>query len=1018
MSIVPLGLGRTSVALQTNRAYNGLQSSQSLLSRYEQQLLTQRQYQYGSDSPYQASTALAVQAQMERKAQNAANVGSTLSYLSASDSTLSKFNSLTDDVRGMALDAVNTVTDGAQRRTLAQSVKQITQQLFDFGNYSYQNRYVFSGASTSTIPFEWGADSYSVTYRGSESNLYSWSDTDILSQTNMNGVDVFGAISDPIRGLVDLDPTLSTSTRLSDLNGGKGVEKGSIRLTWTLNDQQQTFDVDLSRCATVGDVIRTLENHTNPYFSLKVDLTPEGLQISLPKDQEGTVSISEVGKGSVARQLGVPANTAFSREAPLQGRDINPALTSTTALSDILGSKATTILRFAGANNDIRLQARHNGDAVTDPETGEVLWDLNGVNVQFQSDADMVPGSEYAEYDPETKTILVHIHPDNTNANAIVQVLNDAADAGTIPPLTASLSETDQQRSDLAGTGIVSLLPGMTLDAGTTSGGSGVDFDPSGLEIFNGNTTHSISFEGCKTVGDVLAELNDPKYGLQATINDSRNGIDIRSRVSGADFCIGENGGATATQLGVRSTHEGTRLEDLDFGRGVNDYDGPGIAATASYAGVTPNSALLLRAKNEGEAWNGYTVNFVPTDDPQGKVLVSMDEDARTINIAINPGVTTACEVIAAFESQPGPQQYFELVLDNSAGVNTGEGVVYDGFVKTSGGVDGGTDFTITRNDGTLLNIDIKGAETIGDVLRIINEHPENRDGLLVASLSEYGNGIELTDRSFGNQVTRVDRALLSTAAIELGLVDRDQEFRTKTESGSAASLLVDSGDLNASLLITAKSVGSYANDVNVEFVAGDPTGFSWDAASKTMRFAIEPGVTTANDVIEMFQTQASETVRSMFDIQNGPNPDGTASDGRAAISVTSATMQGGSDSVLKGGDPNPQETESLYNALIRMQVAMENDDVREIERASGLLEEAVERITESRSTIGVMQNSLDNVKLRLSDETLLHEGVLNDVLRIDYASASLNYLAQQVAYQGALQVTTGIFQLSLLNYL
>jgi hypothetical protein len=234
----------------------------------------------------------------------------------------------------------------------------------------------------------------------------------------------------------------------------------------------------------------------------------------------------------------------------------------------------------------------------------------------------------------------------------------------------------------------------------------------------------------------------------------------------------------------VRSLDLDTRLESLDFGRGVYDYTGPGEHASAVYVSVSDNSALRLTARNEGKDWNDYTLQFVPTNDPQGKVVVSMNEDTKTIFIGINPGVTTACEIVTAFETQPGPKQFFDLELDTSLGLNNGSGVVYDGFVKTAGGSNGGIDFTITRNDGVVLEIDIHGAETMADILRIINEHPDNRDGLIKATLSKTGNGIELVDKSFGDQITRVDRALLSTAAIELGLVNPGEEYRTKTTAG------------------------------------------------------------------------------------------------------------------------------------------------------------------------------------------------------------------------------------------
>ncbi len=833
----------------------------------------------------------------------------------------------------------------------------------------------------------------------------------------MNGVDAFGAISDPVRGRVDLNAVLTADTRLADLNGGEGIEKGAIRLNWTLNGDTKSVDVDLSQCATIGDIVRKIEGLDTPDFSLDVDIMPSGLQISLPKDQAGTITISEIGKGTVARQLGLPTNKAFSAGEALTSRDLNPIVSSTTPLSDILGSKASTMLRFAGSDNDILLQARHNGETAINSTTGEP-WDLNGITVQFQSASNMMPGGEFAEFDSETKTILVHIHPDNTNVNAIIDTLNRASEEGTIPPFHASLSDLDRAKPDQAGKSIVPLLPGMTLEFGPTSGGSGEDFDAKGLEIVNAGTTHNISFENCKTVGDLLAELNDPTYALYATLNSNGTGIDIRSRSSGSDFCIGENGGRTATQLGVRTAHEGTRLEGLDYGRGVNDYNGPGIAATAKYESVTPNSALVLRAKNEGELWNDYSIQFVPTDDPNGQVLVSMDEEAKTITIAINPGVTTACEVVEAFNTQPGAQQYFELALDDSQGTNTGEGVVHDGFAKTSGGVDGGIDFTITRNDGSVLKIDIRGAETLGDVLRIINEHPANKDGLLTASLAEFGNGIVLDDSSFGNSETRIDRELLSTAAMELGLVAWGEEYRASTTAGTTASLTLPGEQANAALLITAKHGGSYANDVRVQVIEGTPPGFAWDAESQTMQFTIEPGATTANDLIAIFQEQAPPQLRDMFDVQNGVNKDGSVSNGTGILSVTEGTLQGGENSALAGTDPNPQETHSLYNALIRMQVGMEKDDIREIERAAKLLEESVARLTESRSTIGLMQISLENVKEQLVDENLLHEETLNNVLRIDYAEASLNYMAQQMTLQSAMQITSSLFQMSLLNFL
>ena len=1007
MTIVPLGLNRSSVVLQTHRATSNLANNAATLARIEQQVYTQRQYQHGSDSPYNATTSLTVLSQVTRKAQNTSNLQTTQTFLTATSSTLSKINPLTDDARGMALEALNTATTAEQRNALAQTVNQTLQSIFNFANNSYGGRYLFAGATTGTLPFLWGQDSsYTVKYTGSINNVQSWSDTDLLSKSNIDGVAAFGAISDPMRGS-DIDPALTNKTLLSDLNGGKGIEKGAIRFTYIVDNQSYAYDVDLSRCVTVGDVQRAIESIKSPYFSVNVDITEKGLMLSVPEDSVGSISVSEVGRGTVARQLGIPTGVDFNRKnQPLVGRDLNPVLTNTTQLSDLLGTKSNVELRFSGANNDIIIRSNHNGSQ------------YDGLSVSLQADVTITPGQEIVEYNAATGEMLVRIHPDNTCANDIIKAINDASEAGTIPPYTASLSGRDQQHSGLAGTGIVPLLPGMPVAFGLTRGGSGTDFDLSGIELVNDNAVWSISFEHCKTVGDVLALLNDPQYGLYASINDARNGIDVRSRVSGADFCIGENGGTTASQLGIRSLDMHTRLEALDFGRGVYDYTGPGTHASARYLSVSENSALVLTAKNEGKTWNDYTLQFVPTDDPQGKVTVSMNEGTKTICIGINPGVTTACEIVEAFETQPGPKQFFNLQLDDSGGPNNGSGVVYDGFVKTAGGTEPGIDFMITRNDGTVLEIDIKGAETIADILRIINTHPDNRDGLLTATLSKTGNGIELLDKSFGSHVTRVDRALLSTAAIELGLVNLGEEYRTKTTAGEFAHATMNTNMLNGSLLILANNVGTYANGATVEFVAGSPPGFMYDAASKTLRFSIEPGVTTANDVIALFQTRASEQVRAMFDIRNGANADGLPSDGSGVIALGANTLAGGADSELKGNDPNPQETASLFTALIRMQIAMEKNDIREIERASQLLDLTVAKLDASQATLGVMQNSLDSVQARLSDEKVQFEETLNQTLRIEFAEAAQAYMNQLTMYQASLQMASMMFQMSLLNFL
>ncbi|MCL2347007.1 MAG: hypothetical protein FWC50_01970 [Planctomycetaceae bacterium] len=1024
--IIPLGFGRVSQPMLAGMGIGSTQSQMARLSQLEQQIMTQQRYQYGSDSPYNASTTVTVQMLMERKQQVTVNLTATQSFLSASDSSLSQVNNLTTDARSNALDALNTTTSATTRSALAEQVKQITQKIFELGNTKYLDRYLFSGSQTTSIPFVWGNGSNTIKYTGNETGLNTWGDVNIVSQSNVNGVDTFGAISEAIRGTTDLNPVLKPETLLSTLNGGNGVTLGKIRMTFETATGTTTADVDLSRCATVDDVRKALSKNSPMGASVNVELTNNALKIGLSSTTPGTLGISEIGKGQTAHSLGIYTKTPIPSGSYLTGADLNPKLTVTTRLDDICGSRAQTYLHFAGDNNDLIVQAKANGETITDPETGKT-WEMNGVEVVLISNSNVTPGRETAVYDEANKRIIVNTHPDLTTAQGIADAVNNASAAGTIPPFEAVLDSVDQT-SGRAGQGLVPLVPGTPAVFAKTAYGAGTQFDRSGMQIVNDNAVHLIDFSEDATIGDMLNALNDDAVGLSASINKNGTGIDVRTRVSGADFEIGENGGNTATQLGIRTCMPGTKLSELDYGRGVTDYDGPGVNATAVYSSKSANSALFVTAKEEGTAGNDYKINFIPTADPDGRVLVSWDKDAKVINIGINPGVTKACEIVAAFNEQVGPRDLFEMKLDDSGGTNTGEGVVYEGNTVTSGGVNGGVDFTITRNDGVTFEVDIKGAKTIQDVIDIINKHPDNTSQLLTARLAKNGNGIELVDSSIGNCQTRVDRTLLGTAAISLGLVNEGEEYRIATNPGSRAMVNYDSGVINGNLLVTAKNAGDHANDVKIVFVdnvaSGNPnsTGFHWDSVTKTMTFEIDPGVTTANDIIKLFENDATPEVRAMFDFQNGLNNDGSISNGSGLVALTPPdnppVMSGGENSSLQGNDPNPQEADSLFNALLRLQTAMSKNDEREIERASKLLDTAIDRVLFTRNDIGIRQNGLDTISARLADENVQLNETLRASFQIDESSTIINYSNEMVAYEASLKVTSQMFQLSLINYI
>jgi flagellin-like hook-associated protein FlgL len=80
-----------------------------------------------------------------------------------------------------------------------------------------------------------------------------------------------------------------------------------------------------------------------------------------------------------------------------------------------------------------------------------------------------------------------------------------------------------------------------------------------------------------------------------------------------------------------------------------------------------------------------------------------------------------------------------------------------------------GADFEVTLVDGTSFSVDVSGAETLGDVVEIINTHP-GHGGLLTAEVVVGENRLRLTDTSPGFGALAVSPLNGSFAASNLGI--------------------------------------------------------------------------------------------------------------------------------------------------------------------------------------------------------------------------------------------------------
>jgi len=838
--IVPIPTTRVSDLFVRQRLLTQIQVDQRDVFRLQQQVSTGRRISLPSEDAPAALRAASLQKLLERKEQVRTNLTTNQGFLSASDSALGNVSALLTDIRGAVLSVADTTSGSIERETVAQQVDRAIQQLVDVGNQQFRGRFLFAGSKTTQQPFD-RVDT-SVRYRGNEGQLRSYSDIDLLFETTITGNEVFGALSEPVRGSTDLNPVVTEQTLLADLQGGLGISKGSIQIS----DGSGASNIDLSFAVTVGDVARLIESNPPPGRSIFVNVTPTGLQLEIDSSGGSFLTVREVGAGTTANELGIhkPEGTLTG---VINGDDLNPQLKRTTPLDQILGSRAWAVLRSPALNNDLRIEATEPGDP------------LNGVVVQLVDDdllqaaPGLSPGNETAEldsnaraarasvafagadndliltadaagtdfnnvavkiatqvggaglvngaganYDAPNRELTITLDSTNGSINAtdIAAAIetdgnfsvsfDDSDDAGndgsgTVDGGAVTIGEVGNTGNSggAAGTLYVNIAAGVSTAAqvaaaindqvdefsaeislsdatslalagvaavdvnatATTTGGSGEALDQaSGLRVENGGETYDISFTGAQTVEDLLNILNASGAGLLAEINADGNGIDVRSRLSGVDFAIGENGGTTATQLGVRSFSLDTQLEDLNHGLGVHTVEG--------------------------------------------------------------------------------------------------------------------TDFTIVRNDGVQIDVDLTGATTIGDVIDRINNHPENVGAPATAHLFSTGlnNDFTVTAAENGTHLNDVRVQLVDDAALQAAPgLSAGSEVAVFDNSARAAKAALTFAGADNDLILEATTPGVDFNQVTVSVTSGavgSPSAI-YDPDAKVLSLDLESdGTTTANQII------------------------------------------------------------------------------------------------------------------------------------------------------------------------
>ncbi len=215
------------------------------------------------------------------------------------------------------------------------------------------------------------------------------------------------------------------------------------------------------------------------------------------------------------------------------------------------------------------------------------------------------------------------------------------------------------------------LNPAITLftAVGDLNGGAGIGATAgTGLRIEHAGKVHTVDLNGAATVQDVLNRIRAADPDVYAEISADGSGLRVASRLNGATFSIGENGGTNAAALGLRTFTATTALTGLNLGGGVPDLsatklnvtrrDGSAIEVSLAGANTIQNVLDKLNAVDPGHfvASLNTTGNGISLTDDSGTGPLTVGENALSTALGLNGSENTGTTGVLAGKDV-NPQQ-------------------------------------------------------------------------------------------------------------------------------------------------------------------------------------------------------------------------------------------------------------------------------------------------------------------------------------------------------------------------
>jgi flagellin-like hook-associated protein FlgL len=346
-------------------AMNFLSRSASALSRMaaaQERLASGKNLLRPSDDPRALAKSLALNGDLRRAAAYSDNASSATAFMSMTESSLQEISDLLARSKELVIAAQNATSDGDGADAQARELRSLIDSLMLVANRDIGGRNLFGGQDTRGKAYSRVGGN--VVYHGDSRDILEELGNGLRVAVNVTGPTAFETVPSTIRGAVDLDPSLSTITRLSDLLDGNGITPDSIRIT---DGNGVSADLNLGGLETIGAVLDAINTAGTGVVGA---IAADGKSIELTDTTGGgSFQVEDILGGTFARSTGLETT---STTGTIRGIDLDPAVTTNTPLALLRGGAGIGTTPWT-------LRTERAGETLTatiDPSSANTLGDL------------------------------------------------------------------------------------------------------------------------------------------------------------------------------------------------------------------------------------------------------------------------------------------------------------------------------------------------------------------------------------------------------------------------------------------------------------------------------------------------------------------------------------------------------------------------------------------------------------------------------------------------------------------